>query len=139
MRDHTRLRAFQKADELALEVYKLTSCFPDEEKFGLTSQLRRSSVSIASNIVEGSARNSTREYLRFLEISYASARELKYQLSLAKRLSFGAVHGYEKAEPLVEAVSGSLARLLQSFGNADASAAGSLQPAARADEGGESP
>jgi len=88
MRDHTKLRAFELADELALQVYALTRLFPKDEQFGLTSQLRRAAVSAASNIVEGCARSSQADYFRFLDISYGSAREVEYQLSLALRLGF---------------------------------------------------
>jgi four helix bundle protein len=88
MRDHTKLRAFELADQLALTTYKATASFPREEQFGLTSQLRRAAVSVASNIVEGSARFSESEYVRFLEMSYGSARELEYQIGLSYRLGF---------------------------------------------------
>jgi four helix bundle protein len=88
MRDHTKLRAFELADELAFLIYQLTSKFPREEVYGLTSQMRRAAVSIPSNIVEGCARESQSEYLRFLEIAFGSLRELHYQYGLAKRLGF---------------------------------------------------
>jgi four helix bundle protein len=88
VRDHTKLRAFELADELAILVYRVTAGFPKEELFGLTSQLRRAAVSVPSNIVEGCARDSEAEYLRFLNIAFGSLRELHYQLNLSKRLGF---------------------------------------------------
>jgi four helix bundle protein len=89
MRDHKKLRAFELADALVLNVYRATRSFPDDEKFGLTSQLRRAAISIASNIVEGAARSSLAEYMRFLEIAYGSAKEVEYQISIAERLGYG--------------------------------------------------
>lgn len=88
MRDHTKLRAFQLADEIAVMTYKITSRFPKEEQYGITSQMRRAAVSVPSNIVEGCARESQAEYLRFLEIAFSSLRELHYQFKLSKRLGY---------------------------------------------------
>ena len=88
MRDHTKLRAFELADEVAILIYQVTRGFPKEEIYGLTSQMRRAAISVASNIVEGCARESRTEYLRFLEIAFGSLRELHYQFSLSKRLGY---------------------------------------------------
>ena len=88
MREHAKLRAFDLADEIALETYRETRRFPKEEAYGLTSQMRRAAVSVPSNIVEGCARESQAEYLRFLEIAFGSLRELNYQCSLASRLDY---------------------------------------------------
>jgi four helix bundle protein len=88
MRDHTKLRAFELADEIVMMIYRATADFPKEELFGLTSQMRRAAISVPSNIVEGCARNSEADYLRFLNIAFGSLRELHYQLNLSKRLGF---------------------------------------------------
>ena len=88
MRDHTKLRAFELADEVAVLIYRATRGFPKEEVYGLTSQMRRAAISVPSNIVEGCARESQAEYLRFLEIAFGSLRELHYQFGLAMRLGY---------------------------------------------------
>lgn len=88
MRDHTKLKAFEMTDEIALLAYRVTAAFPKEEQYGLTSQIRRAAVSVPSNIVEGCARDSQADYLRFLTIAFGSLRELRYQLHLSRRLQF---------------------------------------------------
>jgi len=104
MRDHTKLRAFQLADELALLIYRMTASFPREELYGLTSQMRRAAISVASNIVEGCARDSQADYLRFLHMAFGSLRELHYQVSLAKHLGYFSDQDSSVIEPkIVEA------------------------------------
>lgn len=113
MRDHRQLRAFQVADELALAVYRETREFPTDEKFGLVSQLRRAAVSIASSIVEGCGRCTDSDYLRFLDMASGSAREVEYQLSLARRLGF--LTEGAKAERLASEVNRVLIGLIRSM------------------------
>jgi len=88
MKDHRKLKAFELADELAIKVYEATRNFPQQEIFGLTSQLRRAAVSAASNIVEGCSRSSDNDFVHFLEMAHGSVREVGYQLSLAHRLGY---------------------------------------------------
>ena len=76
------------ADELAVLVYQMTAGFPREELCGLTSQIWRAAISVPSNIVEGCARGSQPDYLRFLTMAFGSLRELHYQIGLSKRLVF---------------------------------------------------
>ncbi|HEY3320532.1 MAG TPA: four helix bundle protein [Planctomycetota bacterium] len=87
-RDHRKLRAFELADALVIEVYKMTRSFPKDELFGLTAQVRRAAVSVAANIVEGSARGSEKEYLQFLQIALGSLRETGYFIDLSARLGY---------------------------------------------------
>lgn len=79
---------FKLAHELTLEIYKQTSKFPSEEKFGLVSQMRRSSSSIPMNLMEGSHRNNRKEYRQFVGIAKGSVAELKYQLMLSRDLGY---------------------------------------------------
>ena len=83
------LVVWQKAIELAAEVYQLTKSFPSDERYGIVSQMNRCSISIPSNIAEGSGRNSKKEFLHFLGIASGSASELETQLIISKKLKFG--------------------------------------------------
>jgi four helix bundle protein len=86
MQDFQKLTVWQKAHELTLAVYTITISFPRDELFGLTSQIRRASASIAANLAEGCGRNGTPELARFCSIAMGSASELEYHLLLAKDL-----------------------------------------------------
>lgn len=80
------LVAWRKADDLAVEVYRMTARFPKSEMYGLTSQMRRAAVSVAAKIAEGAARQYMKEYQQFLYVAKASLAELSYQIHLAFRL-----------------------------------------------------
>ncbi|NEO42457.1 MAG: four helix bundle protein [Moorea sp. SIOASIH] len=95
MRDFKKLKVWEKAHELTLSVYKATQVFPKEELYGLTSQIRRSSVSIPANIAEGCGRNGKAELARFLHIAMGSASELEYHLLLAHNLNLLKAKDYE--------------------------------------------
>ena len=79
---------WQKSYKLSLQIYRITKDFPKEEIYGIVSQLRRSVVSIPSNIAEGYGRNNKNEYVRFLQIAFASGAELETQLMLSRDLSY---------------------------------------------------
>ncbi len=85
---YRELMVWQKAVELVTEIYKVTQSFPDAEKFGLTSQIRRCAVSVPSNIAEGQGRNSPGEFLQFLGIAKGSLCELETQIIIATNLKF---------------------------------------------------
>ena len=82
------LIVWQKAMELVSEIYVHTKSFPEDERYGLTSQLRRCSISLPSNLAEGYGRNSTQDYIRFLRIANGSLFELQTQLEIASNLGF---------------------------------------------------
>ncbi|MBM4298219.1 MAG: four helix bundle protein [Deltaproteobacteria bacterium] len=85
---HKKLEAWKQSIDLAIGVYGATAAFPKEELYGLTNQARRAVVSISSNIAEGAARQTKREFLNFLHIAQGSLSELDSQLELARRLGF---------------------------------------------------
>ncbi len=88
MHNYKKLQVWQDAVEIAVEVYALTKNFPSSEQFGLVSQLRRASVSVASNIAEGSGRNNNKEFNHFLGLAAGSSYELETQLIITSKLEF---------------------------------------------------
>ena len=101
IRSHRDLSVWQLGMDIAEQVYGLTQAFPSEEKFGLTSQLRRAAASVPANIAEGNARDSTKEYLRFLSISVGSLAEIETFLELSVRLQLG---DKERIESITELI-----------------------------------
>ncbi|MBO8093442.1 MAG: four helix bundle protein [Prosthecochloris sp.] len=88
MNSHKDLKVWQTAMDLVEKIYLLTKSFPEEEKYGLTSQLRRAAVSIPSNIAEGAGRNGNREFIQFLYVALGSLAEVETQIDIAKRLCY---------------------------------------------------
>jgi four helix bundle protein len=112
-----KLEVWQKAVDLAVQIYALTRDFPADERFGLTSQVRRAAVSISSNIAEGSSRASDVDFSRFLEIAYGSLMEVVSQVLVAQRLDMvseaAAKEICAKAEESARMLSGLRAKLQQ--------------------------
>jgi four helix bundle protein len=88
MQRFTDLRVWQRSHALALEIYRVTGAFPRDERFGLTSQIRRAVVSVPTNIAEGSKRQSCQDYARFLNIAEGSLAETEYLLFLSRDLGY---------------------------------------------------
>ncbi|MFZ5997362.1 MAG: four helix bundle protein [Nitrospirota bacterium] len=103
MAKHKELIAFQKADELAFQIYKLTESFPKSELFGITSQLRRAALSVPTNIVEGYARKSKKELAQFVNVALGSLAETEYLLEFSKRLGYCVAYNSD-IENLIEEV-----------------------------------
>lgn len=101
---YKNLIVWQKAVELVSDIYKLTSLFPPEEKFNLTSQIKRSAVSIPSNIAEGRMRSTRKDYRSFLFNALGSGAELETQLLLARNLGYGNQKVLEKCENLLNEI-----------------------------------
>jgi four helix bundle protein len=111
VKDFKDVKVWTKAHELTLSVYQVTRRFPREELYGLTSQLRRSAVSIGANIAEGCGRRSDGEFGRFLQIARGSASEVEYHLLLARDLGFLAAAEYVSLQHRIDEVE----RMLTSF------------------------
>jgi four helix bundle protein len=114
MKDFRQLKVWEKSHQLALGIYKATKEFPKEELYGLTSQIRRASMSIPTNIAEGCGRNTDADFARFLQIAMGSASETEYQLILARDLGFLPTDSYGILHTDVEEVKRMLASLLKS-------------------------
>ncbi len=108
---YKNLKVWQKADELALVIYRVTRYFPKDELYGLTSQLRRAALSVPTNIVEGYARKGDKELSRFITIAIGSLAEVEYLLSFSRRLEYLTEDAYQEVETLRNEVG----RLLWSF------------------------
>ncbi len=96
MNSFRELKVWQKAMDLVTDIYAITTIFPQHEQFGITSQIRRSSISIPSNIAEGFGRNSNNEFVRFLRIAIGSLFELQTQLEISKNLKFISIEEFNK-------------------------------------------
>lgn len=88
MKPHKNLKVWQLGMDLVVDIYRITRAFPDGEKFGLVSQMRRCAVSIPSNIAEGASRNSQKEFVNYLYISLGSLSELDTQMEVAHRVNY---------------------------------------------------
>jgi len=99
MKSHKDLDVWKVSMEMVAEIYKLTEKFPKHELYGLTSQLRRAAISIASNISEGAARQTKREFVQFLYCALGSSSEIETQLELAKMLNYATQEG---VQPILE-------------------------------------
>ena len=98
MNNYKDLKIWQKSVDLAVRIYEVTRSFPKEEIYTLTSQIRRSAVSIPSNIAEGSGRNSKKEFLNFLGMSHGSSYELDTQLIIASRVELLNIETFESLQ-----------------------------------------
>lgn len=113
MQDFHKLVVWQKAHTWVLNVYKFTNRFPDTERFGLTSQLRRAAASIPANVAEGCGRGGRNEFSRFVQIAMGSASESEYHVLLAKDLGYLKPSDYESLRLGIQEVKRMLASLLK--------------------------
>jgi four helix bundle protein len=114
---YQKLLVWQKSIQLVEDIYRVTKTYPDEEKFGLTSQIRRSAISIPSNIAEGRHRSSKLDYSKFLYISFASTKELQTQIEISKRLGFISNEDALTIDSQINEISKMLHAILQNLKN----------------------
>ena len=112
---HKRLEVWKQSMELVLEAYRLTRSFPGEERFTLVPQMRRAAISVPSNIAEGAARQTTREFINFLHIAQGSLSELDTQLELSLGLSYVTPKSLERIQNQMESIDKMLTGLLKSL------------------------
>jgi len=113
MQSFRNLKVWEKAHVLTLDVYKASKSFPRDEIYGLTSQMRRASVSIGSNIAEGTCRRGDADFARFLQMAAGSASELEYHLLLARDLELLEARDYQQLSDGTVEVKRMLASLMQ--------------------------
>ncbi len=111
MRDYRKMQVWEKAHQFTLRLYQITACFPKEEMYGLTSQIRRAAASIPANIAEGAGRETQAELVHFLYVASGSAAELDYHLLLARDLGYIESHDYPELENCINEIK----RMLHGF------------------------
>lgn len=116
MGDHKKLRVWIRADEFVLQVYRAMENFPVAERYGLRSQIRRSAVSVPSNLAEGAGRNTDPQFQQYVRNALGSANEVGYQLSLAERLGFLPATTAKELIAIADELRRMLAKLLHSSG-----------------------
>lgn len=119
MKDFRNLKVWEKSHRLTLEVYGITRLFPKEELYGLTSQIRRSSSSVPTNIAEGCGRGSDADFKRFLQIAFGSASETEYLLLLSKDLKYAGIMEVDALSKNVEEIKKMLSSLIKKIKNKD--------------------
>ncbi|HUR32205.1 MAG TPA: four helix bundle protein [Vicinamibacterales bacterium] len=112
---HEKLVAWQRADDLFVAIHRLATAFPPEERYELASQIRRAAYSVPANIVEGMARRSLRERLRFLNIAEASLAEVSYCLHVSQRLGYVTPEAHDSFDRAVRQVGAPLTGLMRSM------------------------
>ncbi len=121
MNNYKELRVWQQAMDLVVKIYELTSGFPESEKFGLIGQMRRSAVSIPSNIAEGSRRNSQKEFYHFLGIAKGSLAEMETQVEIAEKLKFETASDYASILSSCDSLGRMISKLQYSIKKSDKS------------------
>ncbi|NIM99339.1 MAG: four helix bundle protein [candidate division Zixibacteria bacterium] len=115
MKNYRELIVWQKSYRLCIEIYRITKDFPKEEKFGLTSQIRRAAVSVPSNIAEGYGRKTSREYIHALYVAYGSNCELKTQVLLSRDLGYITAEDMKRLQEGIGEVERMLKALIKSL------------------------
>ena len=115
MKTHKELDVWKDSIDLVVEVYRITKLFPKEELYGIISQIRRSAVSVPANISEGSARNYSKEFIRFLRIAQASLSELETLIQISSRLNFLNEDNYQSLQGKIFKINAQLSGLIKSI------------------------
>ena len=115
MQDFRNLQIWEKSHKITLDIYKLTKVFPKEELYGLTSQLRRAALSIPTNIAEGCARGSDKDFARFIQIAMGSANETEYLILLSTELGYVPEHKSKDISEEIQSVKKMLSSLIKTL------------------------
>ena len=115
IKPHKRLDVWNKSIDLTVDIYKLSESFPKSEIYGLTGQMRRAAVSIPSNIAEGAARQTKKEFINFLHMAQGSQSELDTQLVIASKLGYFSEEVYGEIDSRLETISKMLTGLIKSL------------------------